>query len=66
MKKKLIVTAGAALGVTTVALVGVHLRQDAKNQTPRPLGDQGNEEIQYDDLPRQIVFGRRHSEEPFA
>jgi hypothetical protein len=66
MKKKIIVTAGAALGVTTVALVGIRLRQEAENQTPPTLGDQSNAEIQYDDLPRQIVFGHSHHEESLA
>jgi hypothetical protein len=63
MKKKVIIAASAALGVTTVALVGVRLHQEAEKQVPSPIGDQGYEEIQYDDLPKQIVFNHLFSSE---
>jgi hypothetical protein len=66
MKKRVIAAAGAALGVTTVALVGVRLRQEAEKQPTPPIGDQGYEEIQYDDRPTQIVFGGHADAEPLG
>jgi hypothetical protein len=66
MKKKVIVVAGAALSVTTVALVGVRLHQEAEKRVSSPIGDQGCDEIQYDDRPKQIVFDGHADAGPLA